>query len=37
MLQAAKTEHFNPVVPKAHYSECQNKLFPLQIKPVKFS
>ena len=28
MLQAA----FNPLVPKAHNSEFQNLLFPLQIK-----
>ena len=26
---------FNPLVPKALNSECQNLLFPLQIKPVK--
>ena len=25
----------NPLVPKAHNSECQNLPFPLQIKPVK--
>ena len=35
MLQAASTDLFNPLVPKAHNSECQNQLFPLQIKPVK--
>ena len=35
MLQAANTDHFNLLVPKAHNSECQNLLFPLQIKPVK--
>ena len=35
MLQAANTDHFKPLVPKAHNSECQNLLFPLQIKPVK--
>ena len=31
MLQTANTELFNPLVPKAHNSECQNLLFPLQI------
>ena len=35
MLQAAKTDLFNPLVIKAHNDECQNLLFPLQIKPVK--
>ena len=35
MLQGANTKHFNPLAPKAHNSECQNLLFPLQIKPVK--
>ena len=35
MLQAANTDLFNPSVPKAHNSEPQNVLFPLQIKPVK--
>ena len=30
MLQAANTDLFKPLVPKAHNSECQN-LFPLQI------
>ena len=25
----------NPLIPNAHNSECQNLLFPLQIKPVK--
>ena len=34
MLQGANTDLFNPLVPKAHNSECQN-LFPLLIKPVK--
>ena len=34
MLQAASTELFNPLVLKAHNSECQNILFSLQIKPV---
>ena len=35
MFQAATTDHFKPLVPKAHTSELQNLLFPLQIKPVK--
>ena len=35
MLQAANTDLINPLVPKAHNSECQNLLYPLQIKPVK--
>ena len=35
MLQAANTDLFNPLVPKAHNSECQNIIFPLQIKPLK--
>ena len=32
MLQAANTDTdlFNPLVPKAHNSECQNLLLPLQ-------
>ena len=34
MLQAANTDHFNPLVPKADRNECHNLLFPLQIKPV---
>ena len=37
VLQAANTDLFNPLVPTAHNSECQNPLFPLQIKPVKVS
>ena len=37
MLQAANTDRFNPLVPKAHNSECQNLTFPLQIKPAKVS
>ena len=34
MLQAANTDLFNPLVPKAHnkFNKCQNLLFPLQIK-----
>ena len=35
MLQAANTDLFNPLVPKAHNSECQNLVFSLQIEPVK--
>ena len=35
MLEAGNTDLFNPLVPKAHDSECQNLLFPLQIKQVK--
>ena len=34
MLQAANIDLFNPLVPKAHNSECQN-LFPFRVKPVK--
>ena len=34
MLQAASADLLNPLVPKAHNSECQNLPFPLQIKPV---
>ena len=35
MLQAADTELFNPLVPKAHNSECQNLLFQWQINKLK--
>ena len=35
MLQAANTDLFNPLVPKAHNSECENLLFPLQINQKK--
>ena len=35
MLQAANI--FNPLVPEAHNSECQDLPFPLYIKPVKVS
>ena len=35
MLQAANTDLFNPLVPKAHNSQCQNPPFPFQIKPGK--
>ena len=34
MLPTANTELFNPILPKAHNSECQNLLFLLQIKPL---
>ena len=34
MLQAANTDLCNPLVPKAHKSECQNVPFPLQINPL---
>ena len=37
MLQTDDTDLFNPLVPKAQNSECQNLLFPSQIKPVKVS
>ena len=37
MLQADNADLFNPLVPKVHNSECQNLLFPLQIKPIKVS
>ena len=35
MLQGASTDLFNPLLPKAHNSECQNILFPFQTKPGK--
>ena len=35
MLQAANTDLFNPLAPKAHNSECRNLPSPLQIRPVK--
>ena len=35
MLQAANTDPYNPFVPKAQNSGCQNLLFPLQSKPAK--
>ena len=35
MLQAANTDLFNPLVPKAHNNERQNLIFTLQMKPVK--
>ena len=37
MWQAANTDLFNPSVPKAQNSECQNILFPFEIKAVKVS
>ena len=37
MLQTANNDLFNPSVPKAQNSECQNLLFELQIKPSKVS
>ena len=35
MLQGVHTDLFNSLVPKAHNSERQNLLFPLQIGPLK--
>ena len=35
MLQRDNTDLFNPLVPKAHNSECQNIQFPLHIKTFK--
>ena len=35
MLQAARADLFISLVFKADNSECQNLIFPLQIKPVK--
>ena len=35
MLQGAKAELFNPLVPKAHSSECQNLPFPFTNKASK--
>ena len=37
MLQAANANLFNSLVPKAHNSEGQKILFPLQMKPAKVS
>ena len=37
MSKAANAYLFNPLVPKAQNSECQNLQFPLQIKPVDVS
>ena len=37
MVQAANTDFFNPLVAKAHNSEFQNLLFPLQSELVKVS
>ena len=33
--EAANTDLFNPLVPEAHNSECQNVPFPLQISQQK--
>ena len=35
MLQAANTDRINPLILIAHYSECQNIQFLLQIVPIK--
>ena len=35
MLQAANTDFFNPLIPKARKNQCQNILFPWHIKPLK--
>ena len=35
MLQADNTDLFHPFVTKAHNCECQNLIFPLQMKPLK--
>ena len=35
ILQSADTDHFNPLVPDAHYSERQDKPFSLQIQRLK--
>ena len=37
MLQAANTDLFSPLIPKAHKSEYQNILFSLEFKPLKAS
>ena len=37
MLQAANIDLFNPLVLKAHNSECQNLLFPLPTKSLNVS
>ena len=37
MLEAANTDIFNPLFPKAHNSECQNLPFPSQINPISES
>ena len=34
LLQLANIDRFNPIVPKAHNSECQNLPFHFQIKPL---
>ena len=33
LLQAANIKLFNPLIHKAHNSDCQNLQFPLKIKP----
>ena len=35
VLQAVNTDHFNPLAPKSHDSNCQNIPSPLHIKPAK--
>ena len=35
MFQGPNTDLFNPLVPKVQNCECQNLIFPLQIKSVK--
>ena len=37
MLQGANTDLFNPLVTKAHNSECQNLLFLVRIMSLKVS
>ena len=37
MKQILQAANAHPLVPKAHNSEYQNLLFPLQIRPVKVS
>ena len=37
ILQGANTDLFKPLDHKAQNSESQNKLFPLQMKPLKVS
>ena len=33
MLKVANTDLFNPLALESHNRECQNLIFPLQIKP----
>ena len=35
LIGTTDTDLFNPLVPKAHNSDCQNILFPLQIEPAR--